>query len=198
MLIFFGKNLSNFVSTDLMLHNMYCHKKNRHYRESHYESKHGGFPPEYMGREKFICDVCPSIFMDSQRLKSHKYHVHGPKKKSKVQQCPICDKKFTFLRFHIINKHSKDGENTHKFQCDTCSQRFQSNGKLKTHVKLVHERVKCDVCQQEICNYFMLKRHKAKVHGIIPSNVHKCEHCPLFFSTKVAIDKHMAKKHPSN
>ena len=151
-----------------------------------------------MGREKFICDVCPSIFMDSQRLKSHKYHVHGPKKKSKLQHCSICDKKFTYLRSHIINKHNKDGENTHKFQCDTCPQRFQSNGKLKTHVKLVHERVKCDVCQQEICNFFMLKRHKAKVHGIIPSNVHKCDHCPLFFSTKVAIDKHMAKKHPSN
>ena len=150
-----------------------------------------------MGREKFICDVCPSIFMDSQRLKSHKYNVHVKKKKSKVQKCPICDKKFTSLRYHILNKH---GETEPKFECkfENCTRKFLTNGKLKSHVTNIHERVKCDVCQQEICNIFMLRRHKAKVHGIIPSNVHKCDHCPLFFSTKVAIDKHMAKKHPSN
>ena len=157
---------------------------------------HGGFPTEYIDKEKFICDVCPSIFMDSQRLKSHKYNVHVKKKKSKVQKCPICDKKFTSLRYHILNKH---GETEPKFECkfENCTRKFLTNGKLKSHVTNIHERVKCDICQQEICNIFMLRRHKAKVHGIIPSNVHKCDHCPLFFSTKVAIDKHMAKKHPS-
>ena len=114
-------------------------------------------------------------------------------KKSSVQQCPICDKKFTYLRNHILNKHDENGP---QIQCDKCPRKFITDGKLKTHVKLVHERVECEVCHQQICNFFMLKRHKAKVHGIKPDNVHQCQHCPLFFSTKVAIDKHIATKHP--
>ena len=97
------------------------------------------------------------------------------------------------IRYHILNKHSEG--NATKFSCDVCPQKFLTNGKLKTHVRLVHERVKCEICHQEICNFFMLKRHKAKVHGIKPSNVHQCDHCTLFFTNKICLDKHIVKKH---
>ena len=39
---------------------------------SHYQLKHGGFPPEYNDKEKFFCDQCPKIFLEKHRLASHK------------------------------------------------------------------------------------------------------------------------------
>ena len=45
----------------------------------HYQSKHGGIPPEYMDKEKFFCEKCPEIFLEQYKLNSHKKNVHGVK-----------------------------------------------------------------------------------------------------------------------
>ena len=45
----------------------------------HYQSKHGGIPPEYIDKEKFMCDKCPGIFLERHKLHTHKTNVHKVK-----------------------------------------------------------------------------------------------------------------------
>ena len=133
--------------------------------------------------------------------KSNNYKARFPNYKKgqitikKLHKCPYCDKQLmtlTNIKEHILQKHEKNTP----FKCEQCPQAFGIKSKLKSHIEIVHRRVKCDICDQEICNKLLLKRHKAKVHGIKPANVHHCKYCPLFFSIKAFLGKHLAKKHP--
>ena len=45
----------------------------------HYQSKHGGIPPEYIDKEKLFCEKCPGIFLEQYKLTTHKTNVHGVK-----------------------------------------------------------------------------------------------------------------------
>ena len=47
----------------------------------HYQDKHGTLPPEYVDKENFICDQCPSVFISKQNLRDHILRVHMKKKK---------------------------------------------------------------------------------------------------------------------
>ena len=167
----------------------------------HFQKIHGGLPPEYEDKEKFICDECPNIFLEKHRLRVHKSWVHSnkqwvqSKKKHRERNCKFCNKKYSQLRVlkeHIFREHEK----TTVFQCEQCTRNYGTKSQLKAHIDNVHDRVKCSECGQEICNSFMLKRHKAKVHGIIPENAHHCKLCPLFFSSKGSLNSHIAKIHP--
>ena len=85
------------------------------------------------------------------------------------------------------------------FKCNECNRSFGTNGVLKTHKGLVHQRVTCEECGKEICNSFILKKHKASVHGITPKDAYQCRECPSFFSAQTSLQKHVNSKHnPSN
>ena len=43
----------------------------------HYQTNHGGLPPEYEDREKYMCDQCPSVFILKQHLRKHIQQVHS-------------------------------------------------------------------------------------------------------------------------
>merc|ERR1712228_118364 len=99
---------------------------------------HGGLPPEYNDMEKFICDECPTVFLEKHRLKSHKRHKHSNKPEivRKEIQCKFCDKKYTGqqnLKEHILRDHEK----CTPFQCDQCTRSFGTRIKMKSHKKLV-------------------------------------------------------------
>ena len=158
----------------------------------HYQKQHGGLPPEYNDKEKFVCKKCPNIYINLNALKSHDKNVHSyikPTKKAK--QCGFCEGKFVNLRAHIMRQHKKDTP----FKCTLCSFGAVNNGILNSHMKAKHKRVNCNECSQEFCNTFILKRHQAKSHGIIPSDNTKCQHCPMFFRIPGNFTKHMAKVH---
>ena len=95
---------------------------------------------------------------------------------------------------YLLRIHEKNTP----YQCDQCPRSFGLKSKLKTHKRMVHQRIKCPECGQEICNTFQLKRHKAKVHGIKPTNSHQCKLCPSFYNSKVSLDNHIIKVHPEN
>lgn len=47
----------------------------------HYQSSHGGLPPEFVDKELFICEECPSIFIEKHTLHTHKYRAHNKKRR---------------------------------------------------------------------------------------------------------------------
>lgn len=169
------------------------------YFVQHYKYVHGGIPPGFEDKEKFMCDQCPSVFFNNLSLKLHykTKHAEGSKDanvKTGRRNCPHCDKTFaTYLSYkeHIKSKHEKDTP----YKCDQCHRSYGTSGRLRVHVKNMHQRIKCDQCGQEICNVFILKRHKASVHGITPTDAYQCEFCPSFFEHLKAKEKHVAKHH---
>ena len=42
----------------------------------HYQDHHNSLPPEYIDRENFMCDQCPSVFISKQHLNHHIKRVH--------------------------------------------------------------------------------------------------------------------------
>ena len=175
------------------------------YFVQHYKYVHGGIPPGYEDKEKFMCDQCPSVFFNNLSLKLHYKTKHasnngqypqGLLSNNKIgrRKCPHCEKTFaTYLSYkeHIKSKHEKDTP----YKCDQCHRSYGTSGRLRVHKKNMHQRIKCDQCGQEICNIFILKRHKASVHGITPTDCFQCEFCPSFFEHIKAKNKHVAKHH---
>lgn len=165
---------------------------------------HKTLPPEFQGKEQFMCDICSDFFMSKTSLFTHVRRKHNQdqaatkrvlhKPKPSPKQCPHCEKIVSTARRlteHIKNKHMDNLP----YKCDMCHRSYGTTTSLRWHKKNMHERVKCDVCGQEICNEFMLKRHKAAVHGIIPTDSYQCEHCPMFFMKLQAKEKHISKNH---
>ena len=150
------------------------------YFVQHYKYVHGGIPPGYEDKEKFMCDQCPSVFFNNLSLKLHYktkhasnngQHPQGLLSNNKIgrRKCPHCEKTFaTYLSYkeHIKSKHEKDTP----YKCDQCHRSYGTSGRLRVHKKNMHQRIKCDQCGQEICNIFILKRHKASTQ-ISPSPV---------------------------
>ena len=51
----------------------------------HYQDTHSSLPPEYVDKQNFMCDQCPSVFILKQHLRKHIQQVHSKiYKKSKV------------------------------------------------------------------------------------------------------------------
>jgi hypothetical protein len=175
-----------------------CHREFNHVSNlgQHYKFAHGGTLPLYEGKEKFICDQCPSEFFAKSSLIRHQDNHHSSDQSglNGLKKCPHCDMKFAAygcLNEHVQAKHL----GSTPFECDECHRSYGTKFKLQSHKKNTHEKQKCNICGQEICNAFVLRRHKASVHGIVPENVYKCEHCPLFFSKESAKTKHSLKQH---
>ena len=120
----------------------------------HYQSSHGGLPPEFVDKELFMCEECPSIFIEKHTLNTHKYSAHNKKrkldnentdnsdslKKSKKEnivhepiECKICSSTFRFPSAYI--KHYQDSHSSlppeyidkETFVCDQCPMVFISS-----------------------------------------------------------------------
>ncbi len=170
------------------------------YMYHHYRAVHGGIPPNKKDKEQFICDQCPSVFFSKLALKFHFRKKHAgpvPLPTTTVQRwnCPHCEKVYNTRKAydeHVKVKH----EGYTPFRCTECPREFGTQLKLKSHFKLVHQRVKCDLCHKEIPNKFLMQQHKWTAHGIRPENAYECDQCSLLFTKEINYAKHMLKKHP--
>lgn len=158
---------------------------------------HNDIPPQCQDRKKFYCDQCPKIFFSELAVKGHFTKVHTDKKLRKpepIKSCPHCEK--TFASYGNYLEHFRVmHEKVLLLDCELCTRKFGTKGKLNEHVKNVHTPVNCEICGQKVCNNFMLKRHKAKAHDIIPENWFSCNHCSLMFKTEKRLQNHLQNKH---
>ena len=116
--------------------------------------------------------------------------------------CGICNK--TFGRSSRLARHLcvlNPGEKSVVFSCEECSQEFEEQEALSSHMK-VHEADEheddsstnlflCEFCPRTFATVLKLSRH-VKIHS--PSQTHKCDVCSKGFAVLDQLNHHM-KKH---
>ena len=111
----------------------------------------------HKGIKNYKCDVCERKFVDSTRLKQHKW-IHS---KTKAFQCEHCDKSFrhkNHLLNHIASTHPDLDQS--KFKCAKCDRKFAFKYKLDSHMKW-HEldqiqKVECENNQYSLLDMNIL------------------------------------------
>ena len=146
---------------------------------------------------RFKCEKCPKsfIFINQLRLHEKRFHCGGKLTMHKKPKCKICEE--SFLNLVTLNNHIRSihGANF-QFQCEKCLIGYETELKLKDHVKIHHIRKsskhKCNVCSKRYSNDITLKVHCATVHG---ATNEKCEQCNYECKFKTMLDKHMNEEH---
>ena len=129
--------------------------------------------------EKYNCDQCGKLFVDSKRLKAHRQHH-----KEKDQQCHMCERMFRNqfrVNEHIAVKHELKMDH----ECEKCHRKYPTQYRLNEHTKGVHgpKQFMCDICCKGFKTNHHLNQHNIQVH--IAKYPYKCqsEGCNKKFKT---------------
>ena len=151
--------------------------------------------------------------MWSCKLGDKTYYVHVDD-----TSCPVCFKNFS--NSYSVKRHLKGthAPNTVKKECDQCDATFSSDGALRHHVRLSHERVfqsrkdssskmdnlkQCPECDKEITKK-NLWSHMKEVHKLTNYNTakaevlvyaFKCDMCSFSTKRKHDLKRHNMRKH---
>lgn len=131
--------------------------------------------------------------------------------KSKLKQCPICNKRYHQLNRHINNSHQNDPKN---HVCHICGVTYAGLSNLKKHITIKHsddENFTCEICRNGKIyrSKAYLKKHLALVHaksiqlksGAKPDDVKpvfKCNLCDEELPSKYTLKTHTFFKHNEN
>ena len=138
-------------------------------------------------KDSLKCDFeyCDKLFSSNRALRMHKY-THTREK----VKCEECGVEVSKIRQHMRFVHEKDL----RYLCDhsDCQLRFPSNIHLQRHLKQVHqkEREKCTICKKKVSN---LKSHIKLVHDKIKD--YQCPECEKSFQTRSHLKKHVTQIH---
>ncbi|KAI8994740.1 hypothetical protein BDB01DRAFT_773918 [Pilobolus umbonatus] len=99
------------------------------------------------------------------KVKTRKRRVLKPKP---TYACSQCDKVFK-RRFNLgTHELLHDPQRIKKFQCDSCSKRFDRKNDLDRHASTIHHkerRFACSSCTERFSRNDALKRHRIKKHS---------------------------------
>jgi len=138
-------------------------------------------------KDSLKCDVdyCDKVFSSNRALRTHKY-THTRER----VKCEVCGVEVSKIRQHMRFVHEKDL----RYLCDQsgCQLRFPSNVHLQRHLKQVHEkeRERCTICKKKVSN---LKSHIKLVHDKIKD--YQCPECEKNFQTRSHLKKHVSLIH---
>nr|CAH7729045.1 unnamed protein product [Callosobruchus chinensis] len=98
---------------------------------------------------------------------------------------------------HMVRKHLAAPAGRKIFECRECSYRTIQKSYLANHM-LTHKIHECSKCGYKTILKFDYDKHNATLHPETPSP-HKrreCLHCDSSFTSRMALDNHVVKKHP--
>lgn len=173
---------------------------------------------EHLGQEHgyevtnniFICTKCDETFVTCTDLNSHYEQDHGM---PNIVMCQDCghSKSFvseTLLTAHKIESHEYDplkkvenvNELKNKYKCDICGKYSKTEGILRDHKKMVHEKeshaFKCDLCPFSTHQMSRLKQHHQRSHVTgFPKRTYKCTQCPKVVTEKRYLRLHLLNVH---
>ena len=102
--------------------------------------------------------------------------------------CQICDKKFQ-SNYHL-SRHARVHTGAKPFICEICGHSSTQIGHLRSHIRIVHEKVKvieCEMCPKRFATNQDLSIHMNKHTGAKP---YKCDQCPKEFAAPSNLRSH--------
>merc|ERR1712043_124937 len=80
----------------------------------------------------FGCDQCDAKYKSKLHLICHQVNFHS---KMATFQCPHCEEYSNTSRFEVMNHIKSDHQPKRAFQCQNCSQSFDSEAYLRIHTR---------------------------------------------------------------
>ena len=82
--------------------------------------------------------------------------------------------------------------------CVLCKKSYASGSALKTHIKVIHEKVKykCDLCEKSFTAKLSLEGHVKRIHEKMKEL--KCEICEKKFGSLGGLNEHSYNIHQNN
>ena len=179
----------------------------------HYRRVHGGYPPGYENRRKYMCDQCSAEFLTDISLKRHIALTHeaGPIKEFRCDTCAQDFTGFRYLLIHFRHVHKDippEYKDLPQFICDQCPDIFLSEAHLKGHISRKHSkkgivktsappkkyvRKQCPHCEKTFGGYNPLQEHILVKHE--NNTPHQCDQCPRKFGLSHTLRVHKQYVH---
>lgn len=151
-----------------------CHKKYKR-REN---MQHHQLRAHNDNAVQFVCDSCGQSFKLKADLIFHIKKKHSTNTPI-YHICLYCGKSVTDIYSHE-RKHKEQTENSSKFSCQICSNKFKNQTRLDNHLLLHKQGYKCTKCNLVLTSSKKLKYHKNRMHK--PNLI--CPICKKIFVSK--------------
>ena len=158
----------------------------------------------HQGISYFKCDLCGSLFSQSQSVKIHIARIHHASLKQDFD-CGTCGKSFLDVEYLLLHTWT-----IHKNHiCHHCLKTFIRERHLKNHMNFVHNEgpttapikdSKCHNCAKSFAQVEALKLHIQMVHENEKDKKksHKYISREKSFTSKDHLKKHFQEKHHNN
>lgn len=155
--------------------------------------KAGRLPSKGLKFELFECFECKKCF---DRFSHLQRHAKTHNKIVKDYECTECRIKFVYLK--SLFRHRRQKHSSRVYECEYCTEAFESLSKLKQHVNGTHKNelrtYKCDLCTKTFLLSFQLSCHQTED---LCSTDFQCTTCGDSFPMHRMLKNHIRDKHTS-
>ena len=159
----------------------------------------------HTGEKPFECKICHRKFAEKVTLLKHQathskqiknsFYLNN-KKKSKVLQCDVCLKSFSYSS--ELEKHYRSHTGEKPFACQICGRKFATYPNLVRH-QTIHSDVrnfKCSFCPED--KFFKSKSQLSR-HMILHSEPKfSCNYCDYKTHYKANLVRHLGTHYKTN
>lgn len=145
------------------------------------------------------CRTCYLRFPNSDELLQHRRATHPD---DNSMQCNICNASFATPA--ALRNHQRGHQRVTLYNCPNCTETFNSQLLLDTHLKSVHSDAKnhvCDLCgkgfptRKQLASHLMRHRRPQKQHHSNLPGHYICDICGKEFNFRITLKRHVFNIH---
>ena len=148
---------------------------------------------------RFKCPHCPQTFGHSTNIKRHVKKFHGdietekPKSKFGKGCCNLCGLQLAHksnVKRHMLRYHDP----SFPYACETCSCRFKSEVRMRTHIEKMHKFRKPKIQKVESRNVIMEEFDDMPLNPLKHESI-LCDLCGKNFPNRSLLERHLTISH---
>ncbi|XP_055634009.1 transcription factor grauzone-like [Toxorhynchites rutilus septentrionalis] len=148
----------------------------------------------HLNPERFQCDLCKRMCVDSESLKRHKLKIHTPVNERQFK-CDMCPKAFVSKITLATHRNYHLALETKEYPCQHCDRFFGNVSLLRAHEKNQHASTfeyVCDTCAKGFNQRGPFLRHLQEHGPKAPEEKVQCPICSRWL-LKVSMNKHIVR-----